>query len=66
MGISGDCVVPYMADRFKKTLSSSSKQYDWILILGGTILHVQSLSVKHMGIHAAVFYTPKDYYNISF
>ena len=36
MGISGDCVVPYMADRFKKTLSSSSKQYDWILILGGT------------------------------
>ncbi|KAL5499740.1 hypothetical protein EMCRGX_G011199 [Ephydatia muelleri] len=36
MGISGDCVVPYMADRLQKALSSASKKYDWIIILGGT------------------------------
>lgn len=39
MGVSGECVIPTMAARLQAVLSTGTKKYDWIIILGGS-LHV--------------------------
>ena len=40
MGVSGECVIPTMAARLQAVLSTTTKEYDWIIILGGSFVFV--------------------------